>query len=144
MSNSSFSAVSCKKEKLRFLKSAVCFLKFRLKSTDGIQKRLRFSYPKTLRIHSYSLVAERAFRLERNADTVMAVATDFHRTFLTPLTRISATDIFHCYFYCITEKLFVKTDRKTNESGGIDSPNFSSTERQKPHSRSFTLCARKQ
>jgi hypothetical protein len=56
--------------------------------------------------------------------TVMAVATDFHRTFLTPLARISATDILLYYFYCITEKLFVKTDKKTNGVCGTDSPNF--------------------
>ena len=69
--------------------------------------------------------------LSNPAVTVMAVATDFHRTFLTPLARISATDILLYYFYCITEKLFVKTDRKTNESGGSDSPHFSPTENTK-------------
>jgi hypothetical protein len=73
----------------------------------------------------FSICPRNNLSCDRLSDfTVMAVATDFHRTFLTPLARISATDILLYYFYCITEKLFVKTDKKTNGVCGTDSPNF--------------------
>lgn len=87
------------------MKSAVCFLKSIAESSSAESKNgYAFHTQKRYESIRIALLQSEHSDLSNPAVTVMAVATDFHRTFLTPLARISATDILHYYFYCITEK----------------------------------------